>query len=172
MDGRRTRSSSSSSLFIPQPKIPPHKGNFVMTYFSCPVDAADHSSTTTFSARPRMTTAIGNTYKLKPDEKFSVVDVREIIVQHLQALQSQKYDVTLCRQLAKSMSNSIMSDLKLLGYSRLKFVCTVTIGQMTGQSVRIVSRSVWNPESDTFVSESFRNESLFAVAMVFAVYKE
>ena len=172
MEGRRTRSSSSSSLFIPQPKVPSQKGNFVMSYFSCPVDAADRSSTATHSARPRTTAMAENTYKLQPDETLRVTEVRSIILQHLQALESQKYEVKLCRELAKSMSDSIMSDLKQLGYSRFKFICTVTIGQMRGQDVRIASRSVWNTESDTFVSESFKNGSLFAVGMVFGVYKE
>ena len=78
----------------------------------------------------------------------------------------------MCRELAKGMSNSIMSDLKSLGYERFKFVCTVTIGQNKGQGVRIASRSVWNTDSDRFVSESFMNESLFAVGVVFGIYKE
>ena len=70
------------------------------------------------------------------------------------------------------MSNSIMSDLKMLGYSRFKFVCSVTIGQIRGQDVRIASRSIWDTERDTFVSESFKNETLFAVCVVFGVYHE
>jgi len=175
MDERVTRarsSSSASSLFIPAPKLPPQKGSFVMTYFSCPVGPVDQASIHS-AARPRGATMITeNTYKMEPDKSFSVAEVRAIILQHLQSLESQKYDAKLCRELAKGMSNSIMSDLKMLGYSRFKFVCSVTIGQNRGQGVRIASRFVWNTDCDKFVSESFKNETLFAVGVVFGVYKE
>ncbi|KAL9951826.1 hypothetical protein ACROYT_G044561 [Oculina patagonica] len=174
MEERRTRrsSSSASSLFIPAPKIPPYRGNFVMTYFSCPIGNLEQASSSAHSSRPRETTVTENTYKMAPDRRFSVAEVRSIIQQHLQSLESQKYDAKLCRELDKGMSNSIMSDLKMLGYSRFKFVCSVTIGQLKGQDVRIASRSIWDTERDTFVSESFKNETLFAVGVVFGVYQE
>lgn len=143
-----------------------------MTYFSCPISNLEQASSSTHSARPRTTTIIENTYKLVPDKRFSVAEVRRIIHQHLQSLESQKYDAKLCRELAKGMSNSIMSDLKMLGYTRFKFVCSVTIGQIKGQGVQIASRSIWDNERDTFVSESFKNETLFAVGVVFGVYQE
>lgn len=143
-----------------------------MTYFSCPVGSVEQSSTYS-SARPRGTALIKeNTYKMGPDKGFSSAEVRAIILQHLQSLESQKYDAKLCRELAKGMSNSIMSDLKSLEYSRFKFVCTVTIGQNRGQGVRIASRSVWDTDCDRFVCESFKNETLFAVGVVFGVYQE
>lgn len=173
--GRTRRSSSSaSSLFFPAPKIPPQRGNFAMTYFSCPVGGnVEQASNSTNSARPgRTTTVAENTYRMEPDKVFSDAEVRTILLQHLQSLESQKYDAKRCRELAKSMSNSIMNDLKMLGYSRFKFVCSVTIGQMKGQDVRIVSRSIWDTDCDTFVSESFKNETLFAVGVVFGVYQE
>lgn len=175
MDERvaRARSSSSaSSLFFPTPKAPPQRGNFLMTYFSCPVGSLEQNSVHS-SARPRGATLITeNTYKMEPDKRFSVAEVRAILHQHLQSLETQKYDAKLCREMAKGMCNSIMSDLKLLGYSRFKFVCSVTIGQNKGQGVRIASRSVWDTNCDQFVSESFKNETLFAVGVVFGVYKE
>lgn len=175
MDDRvaRARSSSSaSSLFFPTPKAPPQRGNFLMTYFSCPVGSLEQNSVHS-SARPRGATLITeNTYKMEPDKRFSVAEVRAILHQHLQSLETQKYDAKLCREVAKGMCNSIMSDLKLLGYSRFKFVCSVTIGQNKGQGVRIASRSVWDTNCDQFVSESFKNETLFAVGVVFGVYKE
>ncbi|XP_015775331.1 PREDICTED: tctex1 domain-containing protein 1-B-like [Acropora digitifera] len=170
---RARSNSSASSLFFPTPKIPPQKGNFVMTYFSCPVGGIEQTSPTHSAVRQRGTVTITeNTYKMKPDTCFSEAEVRAIILQHLRSLQSQKYDAKMCRELAKGMSNSIMSDLKSLGYERFKFVCTVTIGQNKGQGVRVASRSVWNTDSDRFVSESFMNESLFAVGVVFGIYKE
>lgn len=143
-----------------------------MTYFSCPVGNLEQASSSTHSARPRVTAITENTYKMKPDKRFSAAEVRSIIQQHLQSLESQKYDPKLCRELAKGMANSIMGDLKMLGYSRFKFVCSVTIGQIRGQDVTIASRSIWDTERDTFVFESFKNETLFAVGVVFGVYHE
>jgi len=55
---------------------------------------------------------------------------------------------------------------------RYRLVASVMIGQDGGQSISIVSRSLWNAATDNFSSASYRNGSLFAVATVFAVYFE
>ncbi|EDO39030.1 predicted protein, partial [Nematostella vectensis] len=113
-----------------------------------------------------------NTYKMVPDKKIACDKIRDVIRKHLRFLETTEYEVNRCREISKLLSNRILKDLKLLGFPRYKFVSSVCIGQMLGQSVRIASRCVWDTESDNFVSESYESLSLFAVGTVFAVYRE
>ena len=171
----RTRSSSSSSLFNmqPIPKVQVKKGSFTMTHFACPVETVEQSSMTTESThRPRGQTLVGNSYKMAPDKRIQAEVVREIIQSHLSRTERLEYDAKRSREQSKALADGIMRELKALGLPRFRFICTVTIGQVKGQSVRMASRCVWDTEHDNFVSESFRNESIFAVGTVYGVYKE
>lgn len=66
----------------------------------------------------------------------------------------------------------IRACLKDLLIPRYKIVVLVHIGQLTGQSMQISSRCLWEASIDTFASYSFKNSSLFGVASVYAVYYE
>ncbi|KAI9190756.1 Tctex-1 family-domain-containing protein [Polychytrium aggregatum] len=59
-----------------------------------------------------------------------------------------------------------------LEFERYKFVVDVTIGEFKGQGIRVASRAVWDATTDSYASASFRNATLFAVAMVFGCYYE
>ena len=178
----RTRSSSASSLFsLPSiPRLHTEKGNFHMTHFDCPVDSQmEHASTNSVSTRlstikaPRIT-IVANTYKMEPDKTFKVAEIRirNIIKKWLELLKSERYEAKRSREISKMLSNSIMKEVKLLGLSRFKFVCTVSIGQMKGQTTRIASRCIWDTEFDSFVTERMENDSVFAVGTVYGLYQE
>jgi len=51
--------------------------------------------------------------------------------------------------------------------SRRKLVVHVIVGQDVQQSVRFASRCLWNVDEDCQASETYRNNSLFAVGVVF-----
>ena len=109
---------------------------------------------------------------MAPDKRIQAEVVREIIQSQLSRTERLEYDAKRSREQSKALADGIMRELKALGLPRFRFVCTVTIGQVKGQSVRMASRCVWDTERDNFVSESFRNESIFAVGTVYGVYKE
>lgn len=69
-------------------------------------------------------------------------------------------------------SQVIRARVKDLMIPRYKIVVLVHIGQLTGQSMQISSRCLWDASNDTFASYSFKNSSLFGVATVYAVYFE
>lgn len=69
-------------------------------------------------------------------------------------------------------SQVIRARVKDLMIPRYKIVVLVHIGQLTGQSMQISSRCLWDAANDTFASYSFKNSSLFGVATVYAVYFE
>lgn len=66
----------------------------------------------------------------------------------------------------------IRARVKDLMIPRYKIVVLVHIGQLTGQSMQISSRCLWDAANDTFASYSFKNSSLYGVATVYAVYIE
>jgi hypothetical protein len=46
-------------------------------------------------------------------------------------------------QTAKQLADDLRERVKLLGYERYKLIIQVTVGQKTGQAMRIVSRCLW-----------------------------
>lgn len=54
--------------------------------------------------------------------------------------------------------------------ARYKIMVQVFIGHNVGQGVRMGTHCFWDPKTDNFVSESFTNEQIFAVASAFIVY--
>lgn len=176
----RQRTSSNSSLFsiAASQKLGIEKGNFLTSHYDSPsvdIETAMARSfgtrASTVSIRPRFKT-YANTYKMSPDRAVNLSRVKAIIKRNLQALESEKYDARKSRDLSKSISNGILQEIKMLGIARYRFVCTVTIGELKGQSIRMASRCVWDRETDTFVSETIHNQSLFAVGTVYGIYFE
>lgn len=79
----------------------------------------------------------------------------------------------VCSKLACELSESIKDEVKQeLNLPRRKLVSFVTIGSLQGQGARIVSRCVWNEKADRYASSSYKNSTLFAVGVVFAVFLE
>ena len=114
-----------------------------------------------------------NTYKMEPDKRFYVPEVKEIMDETLSSsLKDVKYDPIKCKTLCKTLSHTICERVKLLGFTRFKIVCVVNIGEMKGQDVRVASRFLWDEKNDSWVDSVFINSELFGVAIVFAVYQE
>ncbi|KAI9013251.1 Tctex-1 family-domain-containing protein [Gaertneriomyces semiglobifer] len=114
-----------------------------------------------------------NTYRIKPDKKFQSEVVRRITDEILKSrLTKTKYSYDTVPELTQSISNEIMAAVKKLEYDRYKFVVDVTIGEFKGQGIRVASRAIWDTATDSYVSASFKNATLFAVAMVFGCYYE
>jgi hypothetical protein len=44
--------------------------------------------------------------------------------------------------------------------------CQVTLGQKKGQATRIVSRCLWDANSDSYASEYYENQTLYCVCQV------
>ncbi|KAJ7325358.1 hypothetical protein OS493_029907 [Desmophyllum pertusum] len=77
-----------------------------------------------------------NTYKMEPDKRFHINEVKEIMDETLSTfLKDVKYEPVKCRALSKSLSHTICERVKLLGFSRYKIVSSVSIGEMKGQDI-------------------------------------
>uniref|UniRef100_A0A8C6GU50 Dynein light chain Tctex-type 5 n=2 Tax=Mus spicilegus TaxID=10103 RepID=A0A8C6GU50_MUSSI len=121
----------------------------------------------------RLTVRMENTYQLGPTKPFPVATVNHILEDVLTTyLQEAQYDPEFCRQMTKTISEVIKTQVKELVIPRYKLIVIVYIGQRDDQSIVICSRCLWNPKSDTVSSYTFKNSTLFALANVYAVYFE
>ncbi|KAH3834261.1 dynein light chain Tctex-type protein 2B-like [Dreissena polymorpha] len=121
------------------------------------------------------TVKLQNTYKLQPDpsEMFkpgSVSDVMQEVL--IECLDGEKYNPTQCRTLSQMLTDLIKSRVKDMGFQRYKYIVTVTIGQNSNQGVRVVSRCLWNNDTDNYAEASYNKNGLYAVAAVYACYFE
>ncbi|PKK27291.1 Tctex1 domain containing 1 [Columba livia] len=108
-----------------------------------------------------------------PPKRFPVAAVDDILRDVLgSCLREQQYEPARCRDMAKDIAEVIKVRVKDLMIPRYKIVVVTHIGQLNEQSMQIGSRCLWDPASDTFASYVFKNTSLFALAVVYAVYFE
>lgn len=114
-----------------------------------------------------------NTFKLCPEGKLSVQKLEEIITEVLNKhLENERYDGVKSKGTCESISQEIKDKVKELGVQRYKLVVLAHLGQNKKQGIEISSRCVWSETFDNFASGHFENNSLFAQAVVFAMYYE
>jgi hypothetical protein len=119
-----------------------------------------------------------NTYITSPDgygtgARFQRHKVQEILRALLkERMDKQTYDPRQAAQTAKHIAEYLREKVKALGCDRYKLVIQVTLGQKQGQAMRIVSRCLWDPSTDSFASEFYENSSIYCVCQVYALYYE
>jgi len=112
-------------------------------------------------------------YVIKPslDDKFKSATVRDIIIQTLHDnLGNQEYDSVSAKKWTIDIANTINQFIRELRFKRYKHIVQVTIGELKGAGVKSGLRCLWDSETDSYSSEIFMNDSLWAVVVVFAVY--
>lgn len=114
-----------------------------------------------------------NTYRLEPDKKFEHWKVTEIIKKTFEEhLIEESYDREICHHLSKTLADLIKEQVKSLQFFRYKIISVVSIGQKSGQSVRMASRSVWDPRFDGYAQYSYEKGDMYAIGVVYAIYFE
>ncbi|XP_053388510.1 dynein light chain Tctex-type protein 2B-like [Mercenaria mercenaria] len=114
-----------------------------------------------------------NTYRLEPDEKtkFSTKKAEETIHHVLENyLKGKKYDPKKFPNLCKSLAELIKERVKTSGCQRYKLIAHVMILENQGQSMRHVSRCLWNKDHDNYATATFETSEFTAVGSVFATY--
>ena len=114
-----------------------------------------------------------NTYKLAPDSNIEVHKVRDVMKDCLKDWLGdvQEYSPHV-RSMTVGLTDDIKKRVKSLGYTRFKYVVTVTICQDAKQCMQMVSRCLWNRETDTFAEAVYKTANLCAIATLYAIYFE
>lgn len=112
---------------------------------------------------------------MSPDQaiKPQVNAMENTIQQVLESeLRDIRYDQDMCKDLVRQLSDLIKNKVKSLGYRRHKLVCNVVVGQTCDQGIEVVSQALWDHTHDSWACVSYKNDTLFAVAMVHACFVE
>ena len=113
------------------------------------------------------------TYKMEPDDRFSVKSVEDIIKETLErSLDNYTYDKRQTPTFGKILSDDIKDRVKRLNFERYKIVCMLVIGENQGQGLQMSSRCQWFPKTDTFASYTYKNTSVFCSCTVYGIYAE
>jgi hypothetical protein len=115
----------------------------------------------------------GNVTRNAPLKKFDPDSVKPHLFKVLQDnLRHVQYDPEVCCHLSQLLSEETRNVVKALKFPRYKFVSLVTIGQSQQSTVSISSRSVWDCDMDNHVCAEYRNQTLYAVALIFATFMD
>nr|CAB3266875.1 tctex1 domain-containing protein 2 [Phallusia mammillata] len=167
-----------------------------------PIKSTDNFEgfTTTFTnlpAVPEPKEKMENTYKLNPDNgtEFRTHIIRKAINEIfddmlpniddyfkslLEAQQifgklfgpKSEANVSVGGKLAKLLVTEVKDKLKTLGMDRYKFVTNAFVGDCVGQRMMIVSKSLFNTETDGHVTVQRQTAKYYAVVVVHALYFE
>lgn len=133
----------------------------------------DHTDTAASRHKPA---EVLPTYRMAPqdDRKFRPQVVKKIMdeafEESLDGLTS--YDSVKCRALTTQVCEDIKQRVKWLNFERCKLICLVHIGSISGQGMRVASQCLWDHTVDNFASTTYSKGDIFAVALLFGVYKE
>mmetsp|Transcript_35666 Transcript_35666/g.85850 ORF Transcript_35666/g.85850 Transcript_35666/m.85850 type:complete len:129 (-) Transcript_35666:94-480(-) len=116
-----------------------------------------------------------NTYIMEPkdDEKFLPSKVTDVIDKVMtEKLKDKVYNPDDAKIYTLDLCNEIKQAVKELNIPRYKVIVQVVIGENAGQGIRVASKCLWDVTADNWASFSFKNQTLFAVGMVFGCYYE
>ncbi|XP_038048564.1 tctex1 domain-containing protein 1-B-like [Patiria miniata] len=133
-------------------------------------------STDTPAAASKPLVRFENTFKMTPDPgtRFVPGEVEKIARQVLEANLTEKtrYEPRTCSIFTQRIAEEIKMRVKELKIPRYKITCQVFMGSVSGQCQQMVSRAVWNTDTDNFATCTYQNNSLYAVALVHCTYYE
>lgn len=113
------------------------------------------------------------TYRMKPTKKFKVKQVEAVIKDIVDSrMKNFKYTPKVAAMMSKILTSEIKDAIKQLEFERYKIVCLVTVGENTGQGMRLTSRYTWDTAYDSSASYSWKDAQTFCSATVFGVYHE
>ncbi|XP_037300434.1 tctex1 domain-containing protein 2-like [Manduca sexta] len=112
-------------------------------------------------------------YEVRPGlgEKFQSQNIRDIILTTMQEqLTGRQYRSDQAQKWVKVIANAVRQRVQELDMKRYKILVQCTILEMKGAGVKCGQRCIWDPETDDYVGDLFRNDSLYCYTIVYGVY--
>ncbi|XP_066548767.1 dynein light chain Tctex-type 5-A [Amia ocellicauda] len=130
-------------------------------------------SANAFSWSKTLEPTLENSYQPQPERRFSVEETQAVIKAVADdLLQDVEYDGEACSALTVRLAERIKEAAKGLLYPRYKLICFVVLAQTKHAEVSCSSRSLWCPGVDSYAEYCFKNHSLLALCVLYAVYQE
>ena len=86
-------------------------------------------------------------------------------------LQGQSYSPDAAAAWTKQLSDTVRDRLRDLGKDRYKFIVQVTLGEQRTEGVHCGCRCLWDEDTDSYASSTFKNDELFCVVTAYWVYQ-
>ncbi|XP_068628490.1 dynein light chain Tctex-type protein 2B-like [Battus philenor] len=112
-------------------------------------------------------------YEVRPGlgERFQAQNVRDIInITMKEQLMGRQYRADQAPKWAKSIANAVRQRVQELDMKRYKILAQSTIIEMKGAGVKCGQRCIWDPETDNYVDDLYRNDTMFCYTVVYGVY--
>ena len=126
---------------------------------------------------PQVIQKYNPTFRTEPkeDQKFdpnAVKAVVDAIFDEQIVKKSIQWDEEECRELSLDLCDEIKERVKALNFPRYKIIVQVSVGENKRQGVLVTSRCLWNTSTDNYASVSFKNDHIWANAIVFGCYTQ
>jgi hypothetical protein len=118
-------------------------------------------------------TFMGDGLKSGPsfEHKFKTLVAQEIMKEALgEGLGGQPYVRETASQTAREICEAIKAKLKEVIPPQYKIIVQVLLGEHKGQGIAMGFRGFWDQDCDDFARETYTNDSMFAVAVCYAMY--
>ena len=128
-------------------------------------DNSDHAPTVNYE----------NTYRMTPKHTFPGIGISDAIKDILEEhLDGKKYDHRESNQRAKYLADLVKQQVKDKCLERYKIVTFVNIGAIGNNqpTMFMSSQCLWNKDFDNYAEYTYRNASLYATVIVYALYAE
>ncbi|CAH2247977.1 dynein light chain Tctex-type protein 2B isoform X2 [Pararge aegeria] len=112
-------------------------------------------------------------YEVRPGlgDKFQAENVREIMLSSMkEQLMGRQYRADQAPRWAKSISNAVRQRVQDLDMKRYKILVQTIIVEMKGAGIKSGQRCIWDPETDAYVDDLFRNDTIFCYTIVYGIY--
>ncbi|CAF4836274.1 unnamed protein product [Pieris macdunnoughi] len=112
-------------------------------------------------------------YEVRPGlgEKFQAQNVRDIIVSTMQEqLTGRQYRSDQAPRWAKVIANAVRQRVQELDMKRYKVIVQTTILELKGAGVKCGQRCIWDPETDDYADDLYRNDTIFCYTIVYGIY--
>ncbi|VVD06123.1 unnamed protein product [Leptidea sinapis] len=112
-------------------------------------------------------------YEIRPGlgEKFQAENVKYIITTTMQEqLMGRQYRADQAPRWAKAIANAVRQRVQELDMKRYKVVVQCTILEMKGAGIKSGQRCIWDPETDDYIDDLYRNDTIFCYTIVYGVY--
>jgi len=118
-----------------------------------------------------------NTYQLGPEKVLQPLTIRPLVKEAIRAqFESWSYDGKAAAQKSRDTCAMIQNFILSKGNipPRYKFSVQAFVIPRADQGLRLATRTLWNPETDNLVSETYddRKKDYIVVALVFYTYNE
>jgi len=133
------------------------------------------TSSLCFDWKPKNQENWENTYKMEPDEKPKLGKIEEV-VRNLIAItcEGQDYDYILPADLVERLNSAIHKAIKPLIPKRYRFTTQSFIFPRDGQDIKICSKWLWNPKTDSHITVKYedKNTTITAITVCHFIYLE